>query len=141
MAEQKTDTVKTKRVRCVVVTPETTVLEADAAHVVIPAFDGEVGIYPNRSALVARLGPGALRLVDGSSSRKYYIDGGFGQVRDNVVTILTPRARAVEELDADALHRQLDAINAEVATTPETQANKSARLTRVRAQLHLATSK
>jgi F-type H+-transporting ATPase subunit epsilon len=126
-------------VRCLVVTPETTVLDAEADFVAIPAHDGEVGVLPGRGPLVARLGPGELRLrAAGQALVRLYIDGGFGQVRNNVVTILTPRARQASELDPQQLQGQLKEINATVPTSPEGLTDKAARLRRVRAQLRLA---
>lgn len=130
-----------KQVRCVVVTPERTVLEESADFIAFPAYDGEVGVLPGRAPLVARLGPGELRLTAGGHSRRYFVDGGFGQVLDNVVTILTPRARPIDELDGAALASQLASVNAEVPTSDEAFADKAARLARVRAQLHLAKNK
>ncbi|QDU63222.1 ATP synthase epsilon chain, sodium ion specific [Planctomycetes bacterium Pan216] len=126
------------RVQCVVVTPEKIVLEREAAFVAFPAFDGEVGVYPNRAPLVARLGPGELRIrdKDGTTDR-YYVDGGFGQVRSNVVTILTSRAIKVEDLDAEDVNKHLAEVNAEVATTEEAMTMKAKELTRARSQLRL----
>jgi F-type H+-transporting ATPase subunit epsilon len=127
-----------KKVRCIIVTPERTVLDATADFIAFPAFDGEVGIMPGRAPLVARLGAGELRLTSGNSSQRYSIDGGFAQVIKNVVTILTPRARPVADLDPEQLQQQLSEINAEVPTTDEAFASKEQRLVRVRTQLHLA---
>ena len=43
---------------CLVVTPERTVLEAEADFIALPLFDGEIGIAPGRSPLIGRLGYG-----------------------------------------------------------------------------------
>lgn len=126
-----------KKVFCLVVTPERTVLEASADFVAFTAFDGEVGVMPGRAPLVARMGSGELRLTTGGSSRRFFVDGGFAQVHKNVVTILTPRAHSVEDLDGDALARKLSEINAEVPTTDESLDDKAKRIARTRAQLHL----
>lgn len=127
-----------KKVRCIVVTPERTVLDTTADFVAFPAFDGEVGVMPGRAPLVARLGAGELRMTTGGTSQRYSIDGGFAQVVKNVVTILTPRARAVTDLDADVLAQQLAELNAEVPTTDEAFAAKEQRMTRVRSQIRIA---
>ena len=126
-----------KSLQCVVVTPETTVLDATASFVAFPGYDGEIGVLPGRAPLVARLGPGELRLVSGPTTKTFFVDGGFAQVHANVVTILTPRALPEDQLDGAALQAQLDEINAETSTTPEAHSDKSRRLARVRAQLHM----
>src|SRR5205085_9696624 len=94
-------------VRCVVVTPETTVLDQTADFVAFPAYDGEVGILPHRAPLVARLGIGELRMRTGAQAKRYFVDGGFAQVRDDVVVILTPRAKPAAEVNAADAERQL----------------------------------
>ena len=78
--------------RCIVVTPEETSLEETVDFVALPLFDGEIGISANHSPLIGRLGYGELRLRSDQGIRKFYLDGGFVQVADNVVSILTGRA-------------------------------------------------
>ncbi len=90
-----------------VVTPEETILEVSADFVALPLFDGEIGIQPKHSPMIGRLGYGELRLKSGSETSTYYVDGGFVQVADNQVAILTNRAMKLEELDAAAAEKQL----------------------------------
>src|SRR5262245_65465640 len=87
---------------CTVVTPEQTALETKAEFVALPLFDGEIGIAPNHSPLIGRLGYGELRIKAGGQTAAYYVDGGFVQVAGNVVAVLTNRAVPVESLDATA---------------------------------------
>jgi F-type H+-transporting ATPase subunit epsilon len=128
----------TAKIRCVVVTPETTVIDETADFVAVPGYDGEVGVMNNRAPLVARLAPGELRLTTRGVSKRYFIDGGFVQVRDNVVTILTARARAADALALPELSKELETIRAEVPTTDEQIEEKLRRLQRTRAQLSIA---
>jgi F-type H+-transporting ATPase subunit epsilon len=80
------------QLQCIVVTPESTLLDEQVDFVALPLFDGEIGISPGRSPLIGRLGYGELRLVAGGQTRHYYVDGGFVQVANNVVSVLTNRA-------------------------------------------------
>src|SRR6187200_1301104 len=92
---------------CTVVTPEQTALETKADFVALPLFDGEIGIAANHSPLIGRLGYGEMRIRSGGQTQVYYVDGGFVQVADNVVAILTNRAVAAKNLDAAAAETQL----------------------------------
>jgi F-type H+-transporting ATPase subunit epsilon len=65
------------------------------------------------------------------------VDGGFAQVRADVVTVLTPRAQKAETIDAAAAAAALEAAHA-VATTPPAQAAQQKAQDRARAQLRLA---
>ena len=77
-----------------VITPESTVFEGNAEQVVAPAWDGEVGILRGHAPMMALLGDGELRITEGGTVRKFRVAGGFLQVSENVVTILSERASA-----------------------------------------------
>ena len=85
-------------VRCVVVTPEKAVLDAIAEMVILPMFDGELGVLPGMAPLIGRLGAGELRLKTGTNATRYFIEPGFVQVRDNVISVLTAKAQKAEEV-------------------------------------------
>src|SRR4051812_2946091 len=93
------DTHAAASLHCIVVTPERTLFDETVDFVALPMFDGELGVLPGRAPLIGRLGFGELRTVVGQTFHRYYIDGGFGQVRANVVTVLTSKAMAAEEVN------------------------------------------
>jgi F-type H+-transporting ATPase subunit epsilon len=126
-----------RELRCVVVTPERALLDEKADFVVVPLYDGELGVLPGRLPLVGRLGFGELRLKQGDTVRRYYVDGGFAQVRKNVVTVLTRRALKPEEIDVAAA-RQALSPEQEPATTPAAQEARTRAQERARAMLRLA---
>lgn len=101
-----------KTLKCVVVTPERSVLDVPADYVSVPLFDGEMGVLPGRAALVGRLGYGELRVRRGNQTQHLYLEGGFVQVRDNTVTLLTPRALMADEIQPDVIREQLEASQA-----------------------------
>lgn len=98
---------KSDTFHCSVITPERAVLECEAKFVAFPAHDGEVGVLPNRAPLVCKLGIGPLRVEGTDREHLFFIDGGFAQMLNNRLTILTEQARKVEELDAAAAQRSL----------------------------------
>jgi len=80
-----------KSLQCVIVTPEKAILDEKADFIVLPMIDGELGVQPGRAALIGRLGKGTLRLKSGTETKTITVDGGFAQVRADVVTVLTTR--------------------------------------------------
>jgi F-type H+-transporting ATPase subunit epsilon len=78
----------------VVLSPEATVYEGEATQVVAPASNGYLGILRGHAPLMALLGEGVLRVEHGRDSRKFNVAGGFLQVVDDVVTVLSERAAA-----------------------------------------------
>ena len=126
-----------KTLQCVVVTPEKAVLDETVQFVALPMFDGELGVLPGRAPLIGRLGMGELRTQQGNTVKRFYIDGGFAQIRANVVTVLTPKAQKAEDIDAGAATRALEAAHG-ATTTPEAQEAQRKAQTRARAQLRIA---
>jgi F-type H+-transporting ATPase subunit epsilon len=120
--------------QCVVVTPERAVLDAPVDFVALPMYDGELGVLPGRAPLIGRLGYGELRTRHGAQTQRYYVDGGFAQVRANMVTVLTPRALRAEEIDAQAATQALQTALA----APEGQETNLKAQQRARAQLRVA---
>ena len=94
------------QLQCIVVTPESTVLDEQVDFVALPLFDGEIGIAPDRSPMIGRLGYGELRLVKGGQAQRFYVDGGFVQVAANVVSVLTNRAMPAAQVDGQARDRK-----------------------------------
>ena len=123
---------------CTVVTPEQTALETKADFVALPLFDGEIGIMANHSPLIGRLGYGEMRIKQGSQEVSYYIDGGFVQVADNVVAVLTNRAVPAKSLDAPAAEVQLQAALQRPANTPELLEIRDRQIAQARAQIRTA---
>ncbi len=124
-------------VRCVVVTPERAVLDEEADFVAVPMYDGELGVEPGRLPLIGRLGYGELRIRRGGVAHRYYVDGGFVQVRADVVTVLTARAVAAGAIKIEAARAALEAAH-RVATTPAAQEAQLKDQERARAQLRIA---
>ncbi len=125
---------------CSVVTPERAILECDAEFAAFPAHDGEIGILPQRSALLCRLGIGLLRVKTGEGTRRFFVDGGFAQMVDNKLTLLTEQAQSEDEIERDAALAAL----AEAKAMPtegegkDLHAARRAAIERAQAQLKLA---
>lgn len=106
-----------KQLRLVVVTPETTLLDEPVDALRFPLFDGQIGILPSRAPLVGRLGYGELKITVGGSSRSYFVDGGFVQVKGDVVSLLTHRAIPVGQINVSAAEAELQLALARRPTT------------------------
>ncbi|MEO5588038.1 MAG: ATP synthase F1 subunit epsilon [Gemmatimonadaceae bacterium] len=74
-----------------VISPERVLFEGEVASVVAPAFDGEVGILSGHAPMMTLLGKGSLTL-GGGGDKRFEIEGGFLQVVDNNVRIVTEKA-------------------------------------------------
>ena len=132
------DTTTKSDLRCVVVTPEETVLETDAEFVALPLFDGEIGIGMHHSAMIGRLGYGELRIRSGSETLRYYVDGGFVQIADNLVSVLTSRAFPADNVDAEMAAEQLSSALSRKAVGDDQISIRDRLQLQARAQLRMA---
>ena len=98
--------------KALVISPERVVFDGEVSSVVAPAFDGEVGILPRHAPMVTLLGRGILRLDpvgaggmgaeaggvgERPGTRRFSIMGGFLQVADDVVRLVTESAEPQSE--------------------------------------------
>jgi F-type H+-transporting ATPase subunit epsilon len=120
------------------VTPEQTVLDAPAAFVALPLYDGELGVAPGHAPMIGRLGYGELRIGREPAEQVYYVDGGFVQVADNVVSVLTNRALPAKSLDAGSIGEALAHAVATKAAGDDQLARRARLVTQARAQLRVA---
>ena len=125
------------KMRIVVVTPEATLVDDTADFVALPLFDGEIGIAPSHSPMIGRLGFGELRIIRNEVERRLYVDGGFVQVADDVISVLTNKAVEAKDLDGAAAQAQLEAAIKLPANTDELLAIRDRSIAQARAQLHV----
>ena len=76
-----------------VISPEAVLFEGETDSVIAPAYDGEVGILTGHAPLMALLGEGELRL-GGGTGRRFKVSGGFMQVLNDQVRVVTEKAAA-----------------------------------------------
>lgn len=124
--------------RLVLVTPETTLVDAPTKSIVVPMYDGQLGVLPGRAPAVGRLGVGELKFETAGGTQRFFIDGGFLQIKGSVVTVLTHEAKAVDELKTDVAQQALNAAKQMPATTDEAAAAKLHAQERARKMLALA---
>ena len=88
-----------KLMKLEVLTPDKLLVRReDISYVLLNTVNGGIGVLANHGPLIAVFGRGTLKLQDAHSQViLVYVEGGFAEVKDNVVTILTPRAQYAEK--------------------------------------------
>lgn len=81
-----------QRLSVALITPEATVYEGEADMVVLPAWDGELGILRGHAPMMALLGEGRLRVRRDRAEKTFFVSGGFVQVAHDVVSVLSETA-------------------------------------------------
>jgi F-type H+-transporting ATPase subunit epsilon len=127
-----------KTLHCSLLTPDRQVLDCDASFVAIPAHDGEIGFLKNRAPLLCKLGLGSVRVESTEGDLRYLIGGGFAQMLNNQLTILTEHAENVADITADDARKQLDEALAMPATDEATRRDRQVAIARAKARLRAA---
>lgn len=124
--------------RCTVVTPEQELLDEEVRHVSIPAWDGKVGILSHRAPLLAKLGYGELELDKAGAAgqgERYFIGGGFVQMKDDRLTVITDEAKPVDQIDREEAEASLKEALARRAVSPDEVAQRDRDTARARGML------
>lgn len=93
---------------CSLITPDRVVLECEATFAALTSHDGEVGFLNGRAPLLCNLGIGELRVKSSGGDHRFFLDGGFAQMLDNNLTVLTERAEAAADIDVGQARTAFD---------------------------------
>ena len=87
---------------CRIVTPDQAHFDGDADAVVLPAVDGELGVWPQHTTMLAQLGTGTLRMKTGAGTATFALSGGFAEIGPDSVLVAARRAAPAPESLKDA---------------------------------------
>ena len=99
------------KLRLVVVTRERKIVEADVDEVILPAYNGEIGVLPGHTPLLAVLKVGIMRYREGGKTSSLVLSWGFAEVLPERVIVMAETARLPEEIDpaaAEAAKREAE---------------------------------
>lgn len=127
-----------KTFRCTVITPNTQVLDQDVTAAVIPAWDGELGLLKQRAPLLVKLGFGSMRLDSANGSERLFIGGGFAQMKDDKLTLLTDEAVPTGKINVEETQAALKEAEAFSPQTPAQSNRRQRDIERAKAMLRAA---
>lgn len=111
-----------------VVTPDRTYFEGDASKLIVPAWDGEMGILPGHAPLIARLGHGGLRVTPEPAGKvvSLAVYGGFLKVQDDDVIVLAAGVGEGKALERAVVAAGLEKAKEKVEVTRPPRATEAA---------------
>ncbi len=130
-----------KRLTLELVTPERAAFSGEGDSVVLPAWEGEMGVLPGHAPFLVQLKPGAVRLRDGDETRLFAVSGGFAEIRDDKVSLFAETAEMAESIDGERARQALERAQAELQRKEAdalTMANAEAALQRALVRLKVA---
>lgn len=128
--------------RCSLVTPERQLFDEEVVYASIPAWDGQLGLMHQRAPLLAKLGSGTLRLdLAQGGSRWFFVGGGYAQMKDNNLSLVTGEARQAEEIVRTEAEAALKEAEARVARSDDEVTRKEREIRRARGLIEVSGKK
>ena len=91
-----------------IVNPEKSfLLKEDVTEVVVPAFEGEMGILKDHISIISFLKPGIIKIFSKSGEDYYYVDDGIVEFRNNNLSVLTSSIFNIKDIDKDKISELL----------------------------------
>ena len=98
-----------------IISPDQTILKEETNEVIIPSFEGQMGILNNHIPLITFLRPGIIT-IKAEDEKKYYAEEGTVEFSNNNLLILTSTARDIANLDENKINELLQKVEANLNT-------------------------
>ncbi|MCM2304016.1 MAG: ATP synthase F1 subunit epsilon [Elusimicrobia bacterium] len=96
------------------VTPEKVAWSAPADFVVLPAYNGEMGVLPGHQSFLVQLAPGEVRVTVKDEVKHFAVSGGFAEIKNDTVSLFAETAEDASQIDAERAHQALEKAKAVV---------------------------
>jgi len=98
-----------------IVNPEKSFLSKEnVSEVVIPAFEGEMGILKDHISIISFLKPGIIKVFTGSEEENFYVDDGIVEFKDNSLSILTSSVFNLKNVDKKYVRESIEQAEKEL---------------------------
>ena len=99
-----------------IVSPEKSFLKKDnVIEVVVPAFEGEMGILKDHISIISFLKPGIIKINSGNEESNFYVDDGIVEFKDNSLSILTSNIFDIKNSDKSKIQEMIKEAESNLA--------------------------
>lgn len=91
------------------VSPEAELFSGQVDQVNLPGSEGDLGILPNHSPLMAAIRTGAITVLSDGTETQYFVQGGFADVTPAGLTVLAEKASLLSDVSPEAVQADIDA--------------------------------
>jgi F-type H+-transporting ATPase subunit epsilon len=99
-----------------IVNPEKSFLKKDnVSEVVVPAFEGEIGILKDHISIISFLKPGIIKIFSGSEEENFFVEDGIVEFKDNSLSILTSSIFNLKDSDKNYIGNAISEAEKELS--------------------------
>ena len=108
-----------------IVNPESSFLSKEGvSEVVVPAFEGDMGILKDHISIISFLKPGLIKVFEGSNEEVFYVDDGIVEFKNNCLSILTSNIFNIKKIDKNLEREALSKAEEETKKSDISDQNK-----------------
>ena len=101
-----------------IVNPEKSFLSKDnVSEVVVPAFEGEIGILKDHISIISFLKPGIIKVFSGSEEENFFVEDGIVEFKDNSLSILTSSIFNLKDSDKNYINNTISEAEKELSNS------------------------
>ena len=99
-----------------IVNPEKSFLsKEDVIEVVVPAFEGEMGILKDHISIISFLKPGIIKIYSKNNEEKFYVEDGIVEFKDNSLSVLTSSIFSLDKIDKNYVNESIQNAEKELS--------------------------
>ena len=108
-----------------IINPEKSFLSKDnVSEVVVPAFEGEIGILKDHISIISLLKPGIVKVITGSKEENYYVEDGIVEFKNNSLSILTSYIFNIKNAEKNQISNFIEEAEKELSKNEIDDQNK-----------------
>ncbi len=96
-----------------IISPVKSIIKSETQEVVIPSYEGEMGILKDHIPLITFLRPGIIR-ISSEKEKKFYVEEGTVEFSNNQLLILTPMVNELSLIDKSFVQTQIDEVQKKI---------------------------
>ena len=108
-----------------IVNPEQSFISKDdVTEVVVPAFEGEMGILKDHISIISFLKPGVIKIFSKSGEENYYVEDGILEFKNNNLSVLTSSIFNIKDINKDKINEMIKEAEKNTNNSEITDQNK-----------------
>ena len=106
-----------------IISPDSLIFKSDASEVLIPSYEGEMGILKDHIALITFLRPGLIKIL-GDKKIDFFVEEGTVEFSNNTLLILTSTAKEVSSINKNSIKDQIEEAEKKITQSTITDKEK-----------------
>ena len=91
-----------------IISPEKSIIKSSTTEVVIPSYEGEMGILKDHVPLITFLRPGVITIINVADKKKFFVEEGTVEFSNNNLLILTSKAKELNDFNVELLKKSIN---------------------------------